>query len=123
MHSLPRFFPRLLTAAGMVLMALSGQVLAHQSLDATAPEAGAALAQSPAEIGAEFDGQMRITQFEVSGPNGTVALTKTPDGEMADRFFAAPEQALTPGDYEVRWRGLSDDGHMMSEGFDFSVAP
>ncbi|MFJ5538373.1 hypothetical protein [Vreelandella titanicae] len=23
----------------------------------------------------------------------------------------------------MRWRGLSDDGHMMSDGFNFSIEP
>ncbi|WP_422821851.1 copper resistance protein CopC [Vreelandella lionensis] len=35
----------------------------------------------------------------------------------------APSDTLSAGDYQVRWRGLSDDGHMMSDGFNFSVEP
>ncbi|BBI65646.1 hypothetical protein HSBAA_PA_2490 (plasmid) [Vreelandella sulfidaeris] len=78
---------------------------------------------SPAEIGIEFGGMMRITQFEVTGPDGSVPLDGQPGSEQVERYFVKPGEILSAGDYQVCWRGLSDDGHMMTDGFNFSVEP
>ena len=51
------------------------------------------------------------------------ALDGQPGSEQVDRYFVKPSDTLSAGDYQVRWRGLSDDGHMMSDGFNFSVEP
>ena len=89
----------------------------------TSPKDGVTIQDSPAEIGIEFGGMMRITQFEVAGPDGPVPLDGQPGSEQVDRYFVKPSDTLSAGDYQVRWRGLSDDGHMMSDGFNFSVEP
>ncbi|PKG49600.1 copper resistance CopC family protein, partial [Halomonas sp. MES3-P3E] len=87
------------------------------------PKDGVTIQDSPAEIGIEFGGMMRITQFEVTGPDGSVPLDGQPGSEQVERYFVKPGEILSAGDYQVRWRGLSDDGHMMTDGFNFSVEP
>lgn len=106
-----------------LLLSLAIPALAHEDLANTLPRDGVTIQDSPAEIGIEFGGMMRITQFEVTGPNGPVPLDGQPGSEQVDRYFVKPSDTLSAGDYQVRWRGLSDDGHMMSDGFNFSVEP
>ena len=106
-----------------LLLSLAIPVLAHEGAASTSPKDGVTIQDSPAEIGIEFGGMMRITQFEVTGPNGPVPLDGQPGSEQVDRYFVKPSDTLSAGDYQVHWRGLSDDGHMMSDGFNFSVEP
>jgi len=108
-------------ALASLLLTLAMPVLAHQETTETSPENGTTVSGSPEQIGIVFDDVMRITQFEVTGPEGVVRLEGQPGNEAVERFFAKPQQALPAGDYEVNWRGLSTDGHMMSESFNFSV--
>ncbi|MGM0614663.1 MAG: copper resistance CopC family protein [Pseudomonadota bacterium] len=115
-----RTFPARAALASL-LLTLALPVLAHQETTETSPENGTTLNGSPEQIGVAFDGVMRITQFEVTGPEGVVRLESQPGNEEVERFFAKPQQALPAGDYEVNWRGLSTDGHMMSESFNFSI--
>lgn len=109
------------TALAPLLLTLAVPVLAHQETTETSPENGTTVNGSPEQIGVAFDGVMRITQFEVTGPDGVVNLERQPGSKEVERFFTQPQQALPAGDYEVNWRGLSTDGHMMSESFNFSV--
>ena len=106
-----------------LLLSLAIPVLAHEGGASTSPKDGVTIQDSPAEIGIEFGGMMRITQFEVAGPDGPVPLDGQPGSEQVERYFAKPGDILSAGDYQVRWRGLSDDGHMMSDGFNFSIEP
>lgn len=104
-----------------LLLALALPLSAHQGKTGTTPPDGATVQGSPAEIGIAFDGAMRITQFQVTGPDGRVPLAKDSGSGLAERYVVEPAGALPTGDYQVRWRGLSGDGHMMSGGFDFTV--
>ncbi|MCD1587365.1 MULTISPECIES: copper resistance CopC family protein [unclassified Halomonas] len=106
-----------------LLMSLAIPALAHEGRVNTLPRDGVTIQDSPAEIGIEFGGMMRITQFEVTGPNGPVPLDGQPGSEQVERYVVKPGEILSAGDYQVHWRGLSDDGHMMSDGFNFSVEP
>lgn len=106
-----------------LLISLAIPVLAHEGRANTLPKDGATVQNSPATIGIEFGGMMRVTQFEVTGPDGSVPLDGQPGTEHVEQYFVKPGEILSAGDYQVHWRGLSNDGHMMSDGFNFSVEP
>lgn len=112
-----------LSRAGLaaLLLAVAMPLLAHEAKQGSTPEDGATVQGSPETIGIEFEGRMRITQFDVTGPEGPVRLADRPGHEPTDRYFVEPAEPLPAGDYEVRWRGLAGDGHMMSDGFRFTV--
>ena len=114
-----RVICRLGLAALLLSLALS--LAAHEAELSSTPEDGARLQDAPPRIGIEFDGAMRITLFEVTGPGGAVALADEPGSEPTQEYFVTPAQPLEPGDYEVRWRGLARDGHMMRGDFRFTV--
>ena len=109
------------TGLAVLLLGLSLSLAAHEAKLSSTPENGSTIQGSPDKIGIEFDGQMRITQFEVTGPDGQVAVTDEPGNEPAQQYFVKPAEALGSGLYQVRWRGLARDGHMMSGGFSFTV--
>jgi copper resistance protein C len=96
-------------------------VAAHSAIKATQPVNGEKIAESTPTVGVHFDGALRITRFELSGPDGQVALTDRPDGKPSQQFETAPAAPLAPGDYRVEWRALAADGHVMSGEFRFTV--
>lgn len=111
------------TCFGLValLLGLAAPLLAHEAKTSSTPADGAIVEDAPATIGVEFDGAMRITQFEVTGPEGPVGLASRPGNQPTQQYFVEPEETLSPGDYQVHWRGMAGDGHMMSGGFGFTV--
>jgi len=48
-------------------------------------------------------------------------MANRPGNEPTERYFVEPAEPLPAGSYQVRWRGLARDGHMMSDGFRFTV--
>jgi len=106
--------------AALILM-LPGSLLAHAQKEGTYPEHESTLDGSPNRIAVWFDHDMRLTFFEVSGPDGPVALSQRPGRNPINRFETAPSSTLRPGEYTVRWRGLAEDGHTMFDEFYFSV--
>lgn len=123
MQKQTRTLPIIQNTLAALLLALAMPVIAHEGSETTLPESGVTVKESPEQIGVEFDGKMRITQFEVTGPDGSVRLEEQPGSELLERYVVKPQESLSAGDYQVRWRGLSSDGHMMSDGFTFSVEP
>lgn len=108
-------------AIAAFLLMLPPGLLAHAQQEGAYPEHDSTLDGSPERIAIWFDHDMRLTFFEVSGPNGPVALSRRPDRTLISRFETAPRSVLAPGEYTVRWRGLAEDGHAMFDEFHFSV--
>ena len=105
----------------LLLAILPLSLWAHAQQEGTWPEDGAVLEGSPESIGVQFDHEMRLTLFEVSGPAGRVALRDSPGQRAVQRFSTAPATPLPSGEYTVSWRGLAADGHVMRDSFVFTV--
>ncbi|MFU8832895.1 MAG: copper resistance CopC family protein [Wenzhouxiangella sp.] len=104
-----------------LLLTVTLSLAAHEAKLSSTPENGATIHGSPELIGIQFEGSMRITHFEVTGPEGTVPLADEPGSDPSEQYFVEPAEALEAGLYQVRWRGLARDGHMMTGGFSFTV--
>ena len=103
------------------LLFTTSPVWAHTQQEGMYPEHASTIEGSPEKIAVWFDHAMRLTLFEVSGPNGRVALKERPAREAVTRFETAPAEQLAPGEYTVKWRGLAEDGHAMFDEFYFTV--
>ncbi|MGY6519664.1 MAG: copper resistance CopC family protein [Lysobacteraceae bacterium] len=109
------------TLMALALLGFAGLASAHSAMTASTPEDGAHLDSPPESVGLRFDGDMRITRFVVTGPDGAVALAQRPGREPTRSFDTAPAQPLGPGTYQVEWRGIAADGHVMTGQFSFHV--
>lgn len=116
-----RHFKLLLAGITALMLGLTSSLKAHEGEMGTVPEDGSAVQGSPEEIGIYFDGAMRITQFDITGPEGRVRVQDGPGNDPTEDYRVAPAEALAPGQYQVSWRGLARDGHMMSGSFRFTV--
>ena len=98
---------------------------AHSLLLESSPAADATLTEAPAQISLRFNNRIekKLSTIRVVDERGTARpVTMRPADGAADRLIAAVP-ALAPGAWRVEWQVLSTDGHIVSGGFAFRVAP
>ncbi len=99
----------------------SQAAFAHSSKEGTRPADGAVLAASPDMVGMTFDMPMRVTLVSVTGQDGTDYDLSRTDNMQPVKVFDAAVPTLPKGTYQVKWRGLAEDGHPMQGAFSFEV--
>lgn len=97
----------------------------HFALDRSTPEADATV-EAPSEIRLWFTQEpqegtasIRVVEAEEASVHVTEA---TQDNEDATSFYVQLHGTLPPGTYTVSWRGMGQDGHVVRDSFQFSVA-
>ena len=111
-------------AAGVLVMALAGSVVAHSLLLESSPAAGVTLTDSPPQISLRFNNRIekKLSTIRVLDERGasrpvTVLVADGP----AERLTAAlPPLAI--GSWRVEWQVLSTDGHIVRGSFSFRIA-
>jgi copper transport protein len=98
-------------------------VLLHAALLGSAPAAGERVATSPAQLRLWFSEPVEPALSRLSLENASGAsLRLTPTGDPRDiRALLASVPPLEVGDYRVRWRVVSADGHPVGGEFLFTV--
>jgi methionine-rich copper-binding protein CopC len=108
----------------VIALSVPAVVLGHAELDTSTPSAGSTV-ESP------FDGPIVLTFTEPLGDDSEADLIG-PDGDQAaSAEVDAPDATMTftltapldPGDYEVRWTTVADDGHVERGTIEFTVTP
>ena len=103
--------------------AMTVSAIAHAPLKATIPANGATMAVNPDMVRLEFAKPARVTK---------VMLKHTVDGAIHEEKLKLPskkfgkELTLRPnflgkGTYEIEWRALGKDGHVLKGKFNFTV--
>ena len=100
-----------------------GLALAHSEARHGAPADGETLSAPPEVVRLNFGGPMRITVLKLVGPAGEVPLARTDGMQPVTTLEARPEGELGAGAYEIEWRGMSADGHIMEGTVDFQIEP
>lgn len=89
----------------------------------TEPADGAVLDAVPDALDLRFMAPARLMKAEMIHSNGdtthTVAIN-IPTREMVETIRLVPE-FMGAGAYEVQWRALSVDGHVIADTFSFTV--
>ena len=113
--------------AGMAvaLLAVSLQVLpaaAHSPLVSSSPADGDVLAAAPQAIEMQFRGTARLVRVALTGAqSGEVALSE--EHLMVEKHrHTVVLPAIAADEYEVRWRALSADGHVVKGSFSFTAS-
>jgi len=110
-----------LFGALLAMLVITGQALAHTTLQSTSPASGAVLVQSPSEVTLTFGEPTRLTSIVVVKAGRERRLSFTPSGSAMT--FVVPAPALTTGRNELRWRALSRDGHPVEGAIILVVRP
>ncbi len=107
-------------ALSLLLLVIPATVLGHTKLAASVPEDGAQIATLN-EIRLEFSAPVRLTAVKVQNRDGAeISLGDIPN-ETQEAFSVAIKEALGPGQYQVSWRSISGDSHVVNGEFRFTV--
>ena len=96
---------------------------AHANLLRTDPAAGSVVANAPAQIVLHFDQQVRDVASTVTNDQGDTVTSSPAHTAAGDvRALVIPlRSGLPDGDYTVRWRIVSTDGHIISGVFAIGI--
>ena len=112
-----------LLTLGLFLLQAPVAASAHDGLVGSVPAPGAAVPTAPASVNLEFSGPPVPlgTQVLVTGPDGVEVSQGSADvrGTTVVQPLAG---SLPEGDYTVRWRSTSADGHPVTGSWSFTVA-
>ena len=104
-----------------MLASVAFQAAAHTTLESSTPANGATLAQSPPFIAMKFHHPINLTSVVVvDASKAERKLEFAPHANAAE--FKVSDPQLAPGHNEVTWKGLSEDGHVISGSLKFEVA-
>ena len=99
----------------------SGLSWAHSKQETTVPANNAVLIEAPAELVLKFDKPMRITKLALTDRSGNDYEVQRTDQMKQVLKLVAQLDPVPKGEYQVEWRGLSEDGHPMKGTFSFTV--
>lgn len=107
----------------MVLFAAAAQLAqAHSELTSSVPTDKAMLGSAPKEIVLDFSEAVQLTALSLER-QGEAKQSLGPVPAEAAEHFLVSAPALSPGEYVVTWRALSDDAHVMSGELHFTLRP
>ena len=105
-----------------VLALLTSLAAAHTTIKSTVPANEAVLAHSPAVIEVAFEHIAQLTSVAVLvAGHPPRKLAFEPVGNAFKFTITNPQ--LAPGRNELRWKGLSSDGHVIEGTLAFTVDP
>jgi len=107
-----------LTVSFAVLNNASGH---SNSLDSN-PMPGAVLTTPPDTLSVNFDAPMRIISVRLTDAAGERFNVSAKAGRASSQSLTVTPPSLANGRYVLEWRGLSDDGHTLSDQLEFVVA-
>ena len=114
--------PFALSFLALTLFGPAFQAAAHTGVQSTTPPSGATLEQSPPAIEIRFHAAINLTAVVVvDASKAERKLEFTPHGSATT--FQLPNPQLAPGHNEVRWKGLSKDGHVVTGTLVYEIKP
>lgn len=112
----------------VVLPLVAGAAARHLKLIRSVPAANARLATSPSEVRLWFTQrpELTVTSIKITSGSGSTAVERTlaplARAAAAGAPITAPVgAALAPGHYEVAWRTMARDGHVLNGVIPFDV--
>lgn len=117
---------RLGAAASLVLavvaLAFPASIAAHSELESTTPEDGAVLSAPPAEIVLTFDAPLNTSRSSVTlhDASGT-QIAKGGVDPADDTVMRLTPPPMDPGEYEIRWTSVSEDGDLLRDTLHFEL--
>lgn len=114
-------------AGGILLFALwigvPCSAAAHALVLESSPRVNAVLTRAPSRILLRFNSRIEkaLSSVTVTGPEGRVVPLAVAASDPSPNHLVVPLPVLPPGQYLVRWRVLTPDGHVTDRTFRFRV--
>ena len=107
----------------LALITSATGAIAHASWLSSTPQAGATLEAAPTEVRVGFDSGLLASgaALVVTNADGVVISDSTPVIGMSE-ISVAVDPGAPAGRYTVAFRVVSEDGHTVSDSFDYTVA-
>lgn len=106
----------LLAAASL---SCASTVFAHGMMGSTYPMDGAMMMEQTDRVEINFEMPMRLVNLKLIDSVGKPVAIDFNRGEGVDRHYKVMMPNLKPDNYEVHWKAMGDDGHMMKGSFGF----
>ncbi|MDB3892074.1 copper resistance protein CopC [Alphaproteobacteria bacterium] len=113
----------LVTFFVLVMAAMPGIAIAHSPLSSTNPVDGAVLSAAPNGISLVFAKPATVIKLSVENDaagSDLIDLSKALD-RVQGVEHSAPIPQLPAGQFTVKWRAMSGDGHLIKGDFSFVV--
>lgn len=107
--------------SGIALVTFAVIANAHAHLQKSSPADNSVITTSPSNLVLHFSEAARLTAVSIQkGDEPRQNLKSLPTA--AAQQVSVPLPPLTPGTYSVKWRVVSDDGHVMAGALHFTLA-
>jgi methionine-rich copper-binding protein CopC len=108
--------------AGVAILVCASLALAHCFPDQTTPSAGSALGAPPPQVLVHFDNEFNPAASSIRVLNEKGDLVSGEGAPSSDHHtITAPLKLLSPGQYFVKWRAVSQDGDHTMGAYSFTV--
>ena len=104
----------------LALLVMAPAAKAHSPLVVTMPADSAVLVAAPDSLHLTFKGTARLARLSLAHDGADIPLGKDHLMQKATQHDVSLP-ALAAGRYQVRWRALSADGHVIKGTFAFTV--
>ncbi|AGY92152.1 hypothetical protein SPICUR_05895 [Spiribacter curvatus] len=106
----------------LALVLMGGDAAAHSMISSSEPADGATVAATPDRVSVSFDAPLRIVSATLTDEAGQSYAVSPLAGRSAAETLTVEPPSLPAGRYELEWRGLSEDGHTLSDAIAFTVS-
>jgi methionine-rich copper-binding protein CopC len=106
---------------GLTLLMTAVNAGAHAHLRSSVPADGSVMSSAPSDIVLNFSEPARLTAAWIRKDSESRRKLEPLPTKPAQQV-SIPVPHLTPGSYEVDWRVLSDDGHVMAGTLHFTLS-
>ena len=113
-----------MASMAVVVLSVSLQILpaaAHSPLISSSPADGDVLAAVPNAIEIKFRGTARLVRLTLTGAQSGEVTLSDEHLMVENHRHTVALPAIAADEYEVRWRALSADGHLVKGSFSFTV--
>ena len=104
----------------MVIFMVSTPLLAHSKLISTFPAEGAIRVESTDQLALHFNKPLTLISVTLVGSERGVIETDFKRSVQSDTEFKTSIPVLKPDQYQVDWKALGGDGHLMKGTFGFT---
>lgn len=109
----------------LLVLLMPGLAMGHAGLVKSIPGSRAALAQAPADIELCFNEAVELKFSSISLHDAAKQSVSLGDLQLREdpKCIHARLPALSAGTYTVNYRVLSQDGHIVEYGYQFTIRP
>lgn len=105
----------------VILLSTATIAWSHSEMNQTTPSDQSVLPEAPLELVLEFTKPIRLTSVNMKLDENQTSSLDLGEQTNFKTNFVIPFSKKGEGTYQIEWRGLGQDGHVMKGLFSFTV--